>query len=102
MLFNHLLTQKLINFFQSSFYYDYIIKKISEVFVKNIFIYSSLFFGEKYMIEFLTKKIIDNIIIVFNNNYFNNSFSFNFFFLQVIFFFFSFIFLLNIYLIFFF
>lgn len=51
---------------QSGFYIDFMLKKFAEVFIRNVFIYSSLFFGEKYMIEHLTKKIIDNFI--FNSN----------------------------------
>ena len=58
---------------QSGFFIDYIFKKFAEVFIRNIFIYAALFFGEKYMIEFLTKKTIDNFI--FNSNkYFGWSF----------------------------
>jgi hypothetical protein len=53
---------------QSGFYFDFFLKKLSEVFIRNIFIYAALFFGEKYMIEVLTKKIVDNF--VFNSNKF--------------------------------
>lgn len=53
-------------FIQSGLYVDFFLKKCSEVFVRNIFIYSSHYFGEKYMIEYLTKKIIDSSI--FNTN----------------------------------
>lgn len=52
---------------QSGFYIDFFLKKFAEVFIRNIFIYSSLFFGEKYMIEYLTKKIVDNFIYRSNN-----------------------------------
>ena len=47
---------------QSGFYIDFIFKKLVEVFIRNVFIYASLFFGEKYMIEHLTKKVVDNFI----------------------------------------
>ena len=53
---------------QSGFYFDFIIKKLGEVFIRNIFIYAALFFGEKYMIEHLTKKVVDSF--VFNSNKF--------------------------------
>lgn len=69
MLKNKLITFKFFKFVQSGFYIDFIFKKISEIFVRNIFIYSSIFFGEKYMIEYLTKKTIDGFI--FNNNRLN-------------------------------
>ena len=51
---------------QSGFYIDFFLKKLSEIFIRNVFIYAALFFGEKYMIEHLTKKIVDNFI--FNSN----------------------------------
>ena len=53
---------------QSGFYVDFLLKKLAEIFIRNIFILSALFFGEKYMIEYLTKKIVDNFI--FNSNMF--------------------------------
>lgn len=45
---------------------DFLLKKLCESFVRNVFIYTALFFGEKYMIEVLTKKFIDSFI--FNNS----------------------------------
>jgi hypothetical protein len=41
-------------------------KKLSEVFVRNVFVYAAQFVGEKYMIEVLTKKIVDKSIFVVN------------------------------------
>nr|NP_149364.1 ymf57 [Tetrahymena thermophila]7TGH_5B Chain 5B, Ymf57 [Tetrahymena thermophila]8B6F_BY Chain BY, Ymf57 [Tetrahymena thermophila SB210]8BQS_BY Chain BY, Ymf57 [Tetrahymena thermophila SB210]8GYM_5B Chain 5B, Ymf57 [Tetrahymena thermophila SB210]8GYM_5b Chain 5b, Ymf57 [Tetrahymena thermophila SB210]8GZU_5B Chain 5B, Ymf57 [Tetrahymena thermophila SB210]8GZU_5b Chain 5b, Ymf57 [Tetrahymena thermophila SB210]AAK77561.1 ymf57 [Tetrahymena thermophila] len=69
MLKNKLIKFKFFRFVQSGFYVDFIFKKFSEMFIRNIFIYSSIFFGEKFMIEYLTKKTIDSFI--FNNNRFN-------------------------------
>jgi hypothetical protein len=69
MLKNKLIKFKFFRFVQSGFYVDFIFKKISEMFIRNVFIYSSIFFGEKFMIEYLTKKTIDSFI--FNNNRFN-------------------------------
>lgn len=69
MLRNKLINFKFFKFVQSGFYMDFIFKKLSEMFIRNIFIYSSLFFGEKYMIEYLTKKTIDSFI--FNSNKLN-------------------------------
>ena len=51
---------------QSGFYFDFLIKKLTEVFIRTVFIYAALFFGEKYMIEHLTKKTVDSFI--FNSN----------------------------------
>lgn len=53
---------------QSGFYFDFLIKKLAEMFIRNVFIYAALFFGEKYMIEHLTKKTVDSFI--FNSNKF--------------------------------
>lgn len=81
-------------FVQTGFYLDYIIKKIVEIFVKNYFIYSSLYFGEKYVIEHLTKKIIESWIFNSNKNFFFFSLFNSVFFLQIltfIFFFSSFL-----------
>ncbi len=69
MLKNNLIKFKFFKFVQSGFYIDFIIKKISEMFIRNVFIYSSIFFGEKFIIEYLTKKTIDSFI--FNSNRFN-------------------------------
>lgn len=69
MLKNRLILFKFFKFVQSGFYMDFIFKKLSEIFIRNVFIYSSVFFGEKFMIEYLTKKTIDSFI--FNSNKFN-------------------------------
>lgn len=72
MLKNNLITFKFFRFIQSGFYLDFIFKKISEIFIRNILIYSSIFFGEKYMIEYFTKKVIDSFIFNSNKNSFLN------------------------------
>ncbi len=69
-------TSRFLKFIQSGCYVDFFFKKIIESFVKNIFVYTSQFFGEKYFIEYLTKKIIDKVI--FNNNSFFLFFELNF------------------------
>lgn len=66
MLKFNVFTFRFFRFIQSGLYVDFFFKKISEIFVRNIFIYTSHYFGEKYMIEYLTKKIIDSSI--FNTN----------------------------------
>ena len=61
---------------------------MSDVFVRNIFVYAAQFVGEKYMIEVLTKKVIDNGIFVVNRYVgWNNLKYFNFFyqFLSILF-----------------
>lgn len=66
MLKNFFISFKFHRFCQSGFYFDFFYKKFSEVFVRNVFVYAAQFFGEKYMIEVLTKKVIDRVI--FNTN----------------------------------
>ena len=51
---------------QSGFYVDYIYKNFAEIFIRNVFIYAALFFGEKYIIEVFTKKFIDSFIFTSN------------------------------------
>ncbi len=68
MLFCYLVNSRFILLVQSGFYVDFFLKKMCEVFVKNVFIYTAQFFGEKYIIEVLTKKVIDSFI--FNNSKF--------------------------------
>lgn len=51
---------------QSGFYIDFIFKKFSDVFLRNVFMATAMFFGEKYMVEHLTKKTTD--FFIFNTN----------------------------------
>nr|YP_009512640.1 ymf57 [Uronema marinum]AXJ93332.1 ymf57 [Uronema marinum] len=66
MLKFKIVTFNFFRFVQSGLYVDFFLKKLVELFVKNFFIYAAQFLGEKYMIEFLTKKVIDSSI--FNTN----------------------------------
>ena len=66
MLHLYFLKFNFFRFSQAGFYVDFFFKKISEVFVRNIFLYTSQFFGEKYMIEVFTKKIVTQSIYYFN------------------------------------
>ena len=66
MLYNPFTTFKFHRFFQSGCYFDFFYKKFSEVFIRNVFVYAAQFVGEKYMIEILTKKIVDNSIFFVN------------------------------------
>lgn len=51
---------------QSGFYIDFFFKKLIDLFVRNVFVFSALFFGEKYIIERLTRKIIDSFLFKSN------------------------------------
>ena len=66
MLYNFFITFKFHRFCQSGCYFDFFYKKFSEVFLRNVFIYAAQFVGEKYMIETLTKKIVDKSIYSIN------------------------------------
>lgn len=66
MLKNICISFKFFRFIQTGLYVDFFIKKFIEIFVKNYLVLTAQFFGEKYIIEFLTKKIIDSWF--FNNN----------------------------------
>ena len=66
MLKFKIVTFNFFRFVQSGLYVDFFLKKIIELFIKNFFVYAAQFLGEKYMIEYLTKKIIDSSI--FNTN----------------------------------
>lgn len=67
MLYSYFIKFEFFRFSQAGYYFDFFLKKVGEFFVRNIFIYTALFFGEKYMIEVFTKKIIVNTIFKFNN-----------------------------------
>jgi len=66
MLYSHMFKPKYIMFLQSGLYFDFFIKKVGETFIKNFMVLTPLFFGEKYLIEVLTKKIVENFLIRFN------------------------------------
>lgn len=84
MMFNFLCTFNFHRFFQSGMYFDYFYKKIAEVFVRNIFIYSAQFFGEKFMIEYWTKLIINNTIFNLNRFISWTTLTYKWFFFQII------------------
>jgi lipid-A-disaccharide synthase-like uncharacterized protein len=43
-------------------YLDYIVKKLAEIFVKNVLIFGAIFFGEKFIIEFVSKKSFERVV----------------------------------------
>ena len=97
MLKNNIFTFRFLKFIQSGLYLDFFLKKLIESYTKNLLIYSSQFFGEKYIIEYLTKKIIDSV--VFNNNFLFSflDLSYSMYFIQILSFFIYFFTLLNIF-----
>lgn len=66
MLYSYILKYRYVMFVQSGLYVDFFIKKVGEVFIKNFMVLTPLFFGEKYLIEVLTKKIVENFLFRFN------------------------------------
>ncbi len=64
---------------------DFFIKKVGEVFVKNFLVYTSNYFGEKYFIEVLTRKMIDNLVFKQNKLFgWTTLHFFNFFYMIII------------------
>lgn len=90
MLKLKIFTFSFIKFVQSGLYLDFFFKKLVELFIRTYFIYTSQFFGEKFIIEYFTKKTIESWI--FSKNQYFGIFELNksFFFLQIISFFFFF------------
>lgn len=97
MLKFKIVTFNFFRFIQSGLYFDFFIKKLVELFVKNVFVYASQFLGEKYMIEYITKKIIDSSI--FNTNKFMNfnDLFYSYYFIQLLSAFFYLFTLLNVF-----
>ena len=74
------------NFFrfsQTGMFIDFIFKQILEYFLRNLLIYTALFFGEKYIIEYLTKKTIDSFVFNSNKLFSFSDFSFHDFFIYI-------------------
>lgn len=65
-------------------YVDFFLKKIIESYVRNSLIYSAQFFGEKYIIEYLTKKIIDSVIFNSNKIFFLIDLIYSYYFIQIV------------------
>jgi len=86
-----------VRFVQSGLYVDFLLKKIVEIFVRNFLIYSAIFFGEKYIIEILTKKIIDNTIFSLNKNLSLLDLLYSYYFIQLVGLFIYFLTLLNLF-----
>jgi hypothetical protein len=95
-------TERFINFIQSGMYIDYIIKKITEAFLRNFFVYSSIFFSEKYIIEFLSKKTVDNLVFFFNFQSVNKNYEYSLFYNNIVVLTITFLFFIEILLFFFF
>ena len=52
---------------QAGFYIDFFLKKSADIFIRNVLIYAALFLGEKYMIEILTKKMVESFVFKINS-----------------------------------
>ena len=101
MLKNFFITFEFHRFCQSGFYFDFFYKKLTEVFVRNVFVYGAQFFGEKYIIEVLTKKVIDSIVFNTNKKIGWNKLPQTFFFIQYVSFIFFIFFIFNVFYLFF-
>lgn len=77
-------SRRVYNFFKSSFYIDFFVKKVSESFIRNVSIYTSLFFCEKFLIEFLTQSSVDRAFRLASSYALSREFFFESFFCQFI------------------
>jgi len=84
MLRLYLVKFQFFKYIQSGLYIDFILKQFCEIFVRNFFIYTPLFFGEKFIIEYVTKKTIDSYIFNFNNMFNFIDLDYSYFFIQLI------------------
>jgi hypothetical protein len=84
MLKNNIFTFRFFRFIQSGMYIDFFFKKLVENYVRNSLVYSAQFFGEKYMIEYLTKKIIDSVIFNSNKVFFLIDLVYSYYFIQIL------------------
>ena len=84
MLFFRVIEFRFFKFVQSGLYIDFILKQFCEVFIRNFFIYTPLFFGEKFIIEYLTKKTVDSFIFNFNTLFNYLDLDYSYFFIQLI------------------
>ncbi len=54
---------------KSGLYIDFFLKKLAESFIRNVLISGAYVFGEKYIIEYLTKLMGDRVILFFSSIY---------------------------------
>lgn len=54
---------------KSGLYIDFFFKKLAESFIRNVLISGAYVFGEKYVIEYLTKLMGDRVILLFSSLY---------------------------------
>ena len=85
---------------QSGFYVDFFLKKLIDLFIRNVFIFSAMFFGEKYMIEKITRKIVDSFIFKSNKFIGFTILNYRFFIYNLLVFIFYILILINVFLIF--
>lgn len=78
------MTFNFFRFSQTGMYVDFILKQVIEYFLRNLLIYTALFFGEKYIIEVLTKKTIDSFVFNSNKLFSFTDISFHNFFLTIV------------------
>jgi len=84
MLKNKVFSFRFFKFIQSGMYIDFFLKKLIENYVRNSLVYSAQFFGEKYIIEYLTKKVIDSVIFNSNRLFFLVDLTYSYYFIQIL------------------
>ena len=83
-------------FVQSGMYIDFIFKKVIELVMRNLLVYGAQFFGEKYVIEHFTKKVVEYAIFNINNFTSISVLNYVYYFIQIILFLVYIILILNI------
>lgn len=69
MLYNWGYTFHYLRFCQSGLYLDFWAKRISESFLRYVLIYGSIFFLEKYLVEHLTKIVMQVVFFKFGKEW---------------------------------
>ena len=84
MLKNSLSSKNMVKFFQSGMYIDFVVKKSVEKVVRNLLVYSMQFFAEKFLIEYLTKIVFVNALLLLNVPTNADYITYKWFFIQLI------------------
>jgi hypothetical protein len=69
---------------QSGLYLDFFLKKVVEIFIRYCLIYGAQFFGEKYMVEHFTKKIVEYALFKLNQFFAVGVLSYFYYFIQLV------------------
>lgn len=83
MLSSKIFSLEFIRFVQGGLFLDFFLKKVGTIVVRCWLVYSCFFFGEKYIIEHITKKSVESFFWFFNTIFSVRNLSIVYFFLQI-------------------